>query len=96
MTTCVHRQAIGQAGSGFVKFFAGIDRKAEEAGVFPKLTPSPVPEEVIDSDGSVDNAVDDVRLLSEATSHRQAVSHLDPCDAPPDDTLAQGVHVCTR
>jgi hypothetical protein len=64
LTLCVHWQAIGQAGSGFVKFFAGIDRKAEEAGVFPKLTPSPVPEEVIDSDGSVDNAVDDVRLLS--------------------------------
>lgn len=64
MTTCVHWQAIGQAGSVFVKFFAGIDRKAEDAGVFPKLTPSPVPEEVIDSDGSVDNAVDDVRLLS--------------------------------
>lgn len=64
MTTCVHWQAIGQVGSGFVKFFAGIDRKAEDAGVFPKLTPSPVPDEVIDSDGSVDSAVDDVRRLS--------------------------------
>ena len=29
--------------------------------MFPKLTPSPVPEEVVDSDGSVDNSVEDVR-----------------------------------
>jgi hypothetical protein len=60
---CVILQAIGQAGSSFVKFFASIDRKAEDAGVFPKLTPSPVPEEVVGSDGSVDNSVEDVRQL---------------------------------
>jgi hypothetical protein len=61
LSCCMHVQAIGKAGSSFVKFFAGIDRKAENAGVFPKLAPSPVPEEVVDSDGSVDNSVEDVR-----------------------------------
>ena len=37
--------------------------------MFPKLTPSPVPEEVMDSDGSVDSAVDDVRLLLKSSHH---------------------------
>ena len=96
MTTCVHWQAIGQAGSGFVKFFAGIDRKAEDAGLFPKLTPSPVPEEVIDSDGSVDSAVDDVRPLSGGTSHCQTLSHLGPCDVASDVTLTYTGCACAH
>lgn len=53
-------QAIGSAGASVVKFFASVDHKAEEAGVFPKLAPSVLPEEVMDSNGSVDDDVENV------------------------------------
>ncbi len=53
-------QAIADTGSKVVSFFASIDRKAEGAGVFPKLEQAKVPGEIRNRDGSVSDAVDDV------------------------------------
>ena len=39
-------QAIGSAGSSFVNFFASIDRRLEDAGLFKKLERASVPNEV--------------------------------------------------
>lgn len=56
----VNVQAIADTGSKVVSFFASIDRKAEGAGVFPKLEQAKVPGEIRNRDGSVSDAVDDV------------------------------------
>ena len=51
---------MANAGSNVVTFFASIDRKAESAGVFPKLEKAQVPGEIRNRDGSVSDQVDDV------------------------------------
>lgn len=55
------QQIVSDTGSKVIQFFAAIDRKAEDAGVFPKLETAEIPGEIRNRDGSISDQVDDVR-----------------------------------
>lgn len=55
------QKAVSSAGAKAISFFAAIDRKAEEAGVFPKLEKAEISGEIRNQDGSLSEDVDEVR-----------------------------------